>query len=248
MSAQHAANDIEPSRIEAAREAAKAFVKEQPPDVRIGIVTFAGSAQLVQRPTRDRDDLVAAIDRLQLQLHTAIGSGIIVSLATLFPDQGLDLESADFHVSSSRETPRAKSIDRPETKQFEPVPPGSNRSAAIILLTDDGHPPGSARQRGWPPIWSRSTRWASARPARNRERRGCRSTCASTRKRESHRADDRRRVFSGEQRRRSQESVRAAQRALRWSATRPRRRSSAIGALLVIAAAALSLSWYSRIT
>jgi Ca-activated chloride channel family protein len=130
------ATDVEPSRIAAAREAAKAFVREQPPDVRIGIVAFAGSAQLVQRPTRDRDDLVAAIDRLQLQLHTAIGSGIIVALATLFPDQGLDLESADFHVSSSRDRPRARSIDRPETKEFEPVPPGSNRSAAIILLTD----------------------------------------------------------------------------------------------------------------
>src|SRR5215475_4385447 len=40
------ATDVEPSRIEAAREAAKAFVREQPSDVRIGIVSFAGSAQL----------------------------------------------------------------------------------------------------------------------------------------------------------------------------------------------------------
>ena len=130
------ATDVEPSRIEAAREAAKAFVREQPQDVRIGIVSFAGSAQLVQKPTRDRDDLVAAIDRLQLQLHTAIGSGIIASLATLFPDQGIDLESADFHVSTSRDPPRARSIDKPEAKPFDPVPPGSNHSAAIILLTD----------------------------------------------------------------------------------------------------------------
>ena len=130
------ATDVDPSRIEAARDAAKAFVREQPQDVRIGIVSFAGSAQLVQKPTRDHDDLVAAIDRLQLQLHTAIGSGIIASLATLFPDQGLDLESADFRVSSSRDPPHAKSLDKPEAKPFDPVPPGSNHSAAIILLTD----------------------------------------------------------------------------------------------------------------
>jgi Ca-activated chloride channel family protein len=133
------ANDVEPSRIAAAREAAKAFVREQPSDVRIGIVSFAGSASVVQKPTHDRDDLVAAIDRLQLQLHTAIGSGIIMSLATLFPDEGLELGIADFGVAPLRDGSRGKSIDRPreETKkEFQPVPPGSNRSAAIILLTD----------------------------------------------------------------------------------------------------------------
>jgi Ca-activated chloride channel family protein len=133
------ANDIEPSRIAAAREAAKAFIREQPSDVKIGIVSFAGSASVVQKPTRDRDDLIAAIDRLQLQLHTAIGSGIIMSLATLFPDEGLELGIADFGVAPLRDGSRAKSLDRPREEkknEFQPVPPGSNRSAAIILLTD----------------------------------------------------------------------------------------------------------------
>jgi Ca-activated chloride channel family protein len=133
------ANDVEPSRIAAAREAAKEFVREQPSDVRIAIVSFAGSASVVQKPTRDRDELVAAIDRLQLQLHTAIGSGIIMSLATLFPDEGLELSIADFGVAPLRDGTRAKSLDRPrdeKKKEFQPVPPGSNRSAAIILLTD----------------------------------------------------------------------------------------------------------------
>ena len=133
------ANDVEPSRIAAAREAAKAFVREQPSDVRVGIVSFAGSASVVQKPTHDRDDLVAAIDRLQLQLHTAIGSGIIMSLATLFPDEGLELGIVDFGVAPWREGGRGKSIDSPreeKKKEFQPVPPGSNRSAAIILLTD----------------------------------------------------------------------------------------------------------------
>jgi Ca-activated chloride channel family protein len=132
------ASDVQPSRIQAAQTAAKTFVQEQPPDVRIGIVSFAGTASVVQTPTRNRDDLVAAIDRFELQRHTAIGSGIIVSLATLFPDDGIDLESMLFG-SRNANGQRGVPIDRArkvEKKAFKPVPPASNKSSAIILLTD----------------------------------------------------------------------------------------------------------------
>jgi len=133
------ASDVEPNRIVAAQTAAKAFVQEQPPDVRIGIVSFAGTASVVQPPTHNRDDLVAAIDRFELQRNTAIGSGIIVSLATLFPDEGIDLESLLFPKWTSGSRRQGAAIDRtpePEKKPFTPVAPGSNTSAAIILLTD----------------------------------------------------------------------------------------------------------------
>jgi Ca-activated chloride channel family protein len=133
------AADVEPSRLAAAREAAKAFVTEQPDDVRVGIVAFAGSASLVQTPTRDRKDLIAAIDQLQLQRHTAIGSGIIVALATLFPDERAELDPAKYGGRSWRDGVGGRSLDEPsaaEAKEFKPVPPGSNRSVAIILLTD----------------------------------------------------------------------------------------------------------------
>lgn len=133
------ARDVEPSRLEAAQTAAKAFVMEQPSDVRIGIVSFAGTASVVQTPTRNRDDLIGAIDRFELQRHTAIGSGIIVSLAALFPDEGIDLEPFLFRGVSSRDGGRGVAIDRPgkpQRKPFKPVPPGSHPSAAIILLTD----------------------------------------------------------------------------------------------------------------
>jgi Ca-activated chloride channel family protein len=132
------ARDVEPSRLEAAQAAAKAFVMEQPSDVRIGIVAFAGTASLVQAPTRNRDELLAAIDRFELQRHTAIGSGIIVSLAALFPEEGIDLEPFLFR-GASRDGGRGVAIDRPDRPQrkpFKPVPPGSHPSAAIILLTD----------------------------------------------------------------------------------------------------------------
>jgi Ca-activated chloride channel homolog len=133
------ANDVMPSRLAAAREAAKAFVQEQPADVRIGVVAFAAQAVVVQPPTRDREELVAAIDRLQLQLHTAIGSAIVVSLAALFPDEGLEFEAETFGSGAARERGRGTPIDQPrapEKKEVKPVPPGSYRSGAIILLTD----------------------------------------------------------------------------------------------------------------
>jgi len=103
-------------------------------------VSFAGTALLVQAPTQNRDDLVAAIDRLELQRHTAIGSGIIMALATIFPDAGIDLEAVIFG-SSSPYARRGVSLDPPPKpkapkKEFIPVPPGSYASAAVILLSD----------------------------------------------------------------------------------------------------------------
>ena len=134
------ATDVEPNRIVAAQNAAKTFVTDLPQDIRAGIVTFAGTASVVQPPTQNREDLIAAIDRFQLQRHTAIGSGIIVSLATLFPEEGIDLESAVFGNNfGSRDNTRRTTPDRaakPEKKPFKAVPAGSYTSAAIILLTD----------------------------------------------------------------------------------------------------------------
>lgn len=131
------ATDVEPNRLAAAQTAAKAFVAEQPADVRIGIVSFAGTASLVQQPTQNREDLIAAIDRLQLQRHTAIGSGVIVSLAAVFPDEDIDLESVIFGRAFARErNAPIEGARRTEKKPFQPVAPGSYPSAAIILLTD----------------------------------------------------------------------------------------------------------------
>ena len=126
------AADVLPNRLAAAQAAAKEFIREQPGDVRLGIVSFAGTAAVVQRPTNSKEDLLEAIDRLQLDRHTAIGSGIIVSIATLFPEAGIDVES--FAANPWNRGP--KPPPKPEAKDFKPVPPGSNPNAAIILLTD----------------------------------------------------------------------------------------------------------------
>ncbi len=125
------ATDVHPNRLIAAQEAAKAFVRDLPRSVRVGIVSFAGTAAVVQPPTQNHEDVYAAIDRFQLQRATAIGSGIVLSLATLFPDAGIDLSQ----VTGERLMPPEPGEEKPE-KPFKPVPPGSYRPGAIILLTD----------------------------------------------------------------------------------------------------------------
>lgn len=131
------ATDVKPNRLVASQNAAKAFLEELPRHVKVGIVAFAGSAQVVQAPTLSREDLVAAIDKFQLQRATAIGSAIVVSLAELFPDHGIDLAAMTY--GNMRQ--RGISLDqanqaRKDKKEFTPVAPGSYNSAAIILLTD----------------------------------------------------------------------------------------------------------------
>ena len=113
------ATDVEPDRISAAKEAAKKFILEQPKNVRIGIVTFAGTASIVQTPTYNREDLAAAIDRFQLQRQTAIGSGIIMSLAALFPDAGIDLESIVLGRRGSSDGRRGVPIDQADKPKAE---------------------------------------------------------------------------------------------------------------------------------
>jgi Ca-activated chloride channel homolog len=131
------ATDVEPNRLAAAQSAAKAFVAGQPRSVRIGVVSFAATAALVQPPTHDREDVYAAIDRFQLQRGTATGSGILVALAAILPHAGIDvtgLSPRDSMRASLRLAPEdpAKAAAKPAVS----AEPGSYTSAAIILLTD----------------------------------------------------------------------------------------------------------------
>lgn len=126
--------DVHPTRMVAAQEAAKNFLQELPRHVEVGIVTFAGSVQVAQQATLDRPSLVRAVDAIRMQLGTAVGSAIVVSLAELFPDHGIDLESMTLGPRRG-----ARSLDaqeRPSPRMIEPVAPGSFDAAAIIVLTD----------------------------------------------------------------------------------------------------------------
>jgi len=132
------AEDIKPTRLAAAQAAARAFIADQPSNVDIGIVSFAGTAAVVQAPTQNRDDLLAAVDRLQLQRATAVGSGILVALKLVDPTVRFDLrfsnprlDVGDANHELSLDERRAEAKPAPK-----PLAPGSNTSAAIILLTD----------------------------------------------------------------------------------------------------------------
>ncbi len=131
-------SDVKPTRLVAAQEAAKLFLRELPKDIDVGLVTFAGSAQVVQAATSDRSSLVSAIDAFQMQYGTAIGSAIVLCLAELFPDHGISL--GDMNFGSRRKSPVASEKDRDKEKaapkQITPVAPGSYDSAAIVLLSD----------------------------------------------------------------------------------------------------------------
>ena len=135
VSASMRATDVEPNRLVAAQDAAKTFLKELPRDIKVGIVAFAGSAQVAQLPTLNRDDLVTAIDRFQLQRATATGNAIVISLATLFPDAGIELQQLGIDRVRSG-VGRPLDSAPPRQDEFVPIPPGSYRSAAIIMLTD----------------------------------------------------------------------------------------------------------------
>ena len=139
------ASDVQPTRIIAAQAAAKTFIGELPDNIRLGIASFAGTASVVQTITDNRDEMIAAIDRFQLQRGTATGSGLLVALSMLLPDSGIDLESMVYGSDFSRmygtgtggRAPLEKAREaKAGKKEFKAVPPGSYTGGAIILLSD----------------------------------------------------------------------------------------------------------------
>jgi Ca-activated chloride channel family protein len=133
------ATDVQPNRLVAAQEAARTFVNDLPPRTKVGIVSFAATASLVQPPTSTHEDILTAIDRFQLQRGTAVGSGILVSLKTIFPDVDIDLRGNNPRGDAARDSSRGRSLEKAQKDDKEkpqPVPPGSYGAAAIILLTD----------------------------------------------------------------------------------------------------------------
>jgi Ca-activated chloride channel family protein len=119
VSGSMAAEDLKPSRIEAAKAAARDFVQRQPPSIQIGVVAFSDNGFAVQVPTNDQDAILASINRLTPQRGTSLGQGILASLNTIAVAAG--------------QSPRLYSNLDPTPP---PVPQGSETSAAIILLTD----------------------------------------------------------------------------------------------------------------
>ena len=122
ISGSMAADDLEPTRLEAAKTAAQAFVERQPPSVRIGIVAFSDSGLAIQQPTYDQDEILAAIRRLDPARGTSLGNGMVVSLSVIDTR-----EEATNYYSNLTPSP---------TPSPTPVPEGVYTAGAIVLLTD----------------------------------------------------------------------------------------------------------------
>jgi Ca-activated chloride channel family protein len=134
MSGSMRATDLAPTRLAAAQAAAKAFVAEQPSHVRIGVVAIAAAAAVVQSPTTRRDDIIQALERLEPQRGTALGSGLVIALDAALPRAGIDVDGF------SNGKPRSRAADKKgageEKKAEQLAEPGSDRATAIVLLSD----------------------------------------------------------------------------------------------------------------
>jgi Ca-activated chloride channel family protein len=113
--------DIAPNRLEAAEAAALSFIQRQKPGTQIGIVAFAGYAELVQAPTTDQEVLQDAVASLLTGRRTAIGSGIL---------KGLDAIAAIDTAVPASDDELAPGVT------VTPVPKGAYAPDIIVLLTD----------------------------------------------------------------------------------------------------------------
>jgi Ca-activated chloride channel family protein len=90
-----AANDVQPSRFDAARNAAATFLETVPDSYRVGIVSFSTAASTVLSPTVDRDAARVALGELRLGSGTGIGNAIVRSLEVASADQEQEREAGE---------------------------------------------------------------------------------------------------------------------------------------------------------
>ena len=117
------ADDLEPTRIEAAKVAAQTFVENQPATIRIGVVAFGNGGFIVQPPTNLRGDVLTAIERLTPDGSTSLGQGIFTALNAI-AGEPLALDEEAFDAQSGEIDVSQLAID--------------NYSSAVILLLTDG--------------------------------------------------------------------------------------------------------------
>jgi Ca-activated chloride channel homolog len=124
VSGSMAADDLKPTRMEAAKVAARQFVEEQPSGISIGVVVFSDGGISVQPPTGNREETFDTIDRLVPRRGTSVGNGILVALNTIAVDSG--------------DPPILNTSDLSGEAPVNPVeaPQGWYPSAVIVLFTD----------------------------------------------------------------------------------------------------------------
>lgn len=137
------APDLEPSRLEAAKIAARTFVDAFPRGPKIGLVSFSTYATLMIPPTPDHDAVKQAIATLKPQEATAIGDGILVALKAL-PGRVVDLAEARPGPFGAAPPGSPPSFAPPPQAPPVASPPEDLSPAAMILLSDGGQNAGNA--------------------------------------------------------------------------------------------------------
>lgn len=133
------ADDLKPSRLAAAQEALQRFVAAQPSKVKLGVVSVAATAALVQPPTDEREPVLRAIEQLSLQPGTALGSGLVIALDAALPASGLDVRKLIEDAPDRQAADKGQPLPgAPKGTGGEAVrqTPGSQRSVALVLLSD----------------------------------------------------------------------------------------------------------------
>ncbi len=126
VSGSMAATDLAPTRMDAAKAAATAFVQAQRPGISIGIIAFSDSGAAAQAPTTDQASILSAINRLSPQKGTALGRGIDAALKLIAVAEAGP--NVDYYTNRSP-APTASATPAP-------VAAGSHGAALIVLLTD----------------------------------------------------------------------------------------------------------------
>ena len=133
-----AAVDVEPTRLAAAQAAAAEFVRNAPAGVRIGIIAFGGYAEVVRLPTVDKAQVLTALKRLKFQPYTAIGTAMLAALVIIHPlaavDPKYDLFSHTENLPDSRYTREVAKL----LKQTSNEPPRRVDPSTFIILVSDG--------------------------------------------------------------------------------------------------------------
>ncbi|QYY28476.1 MULTISPECIES: VWA domain-containing protein [Cupriavidus] len=135
LSGSMRAQDVRPSRIRAAQQAARVLLDAQPAGVSVGVVAMAGTAALAQAPSHSKDDVATAIEGLKPQGGTALGNGLLIALTTLLPQTTNDAERLMNGGDVAQPGKPGKAAPG-ELDNGEPVRPGSYASGAIVLFSD----------------------------------------------------------------------------------------------------------------
>jgi Ca-activated chloride channel family protein len=141
VSLSMAATDVAPTRLAAAQAAAAQFVETIPAGIRIGVVAFGAYADVILAPTADKPRVLNALGRLKIQQFTALGTGLLTALLVINPSATIDpkydltskaKETPDYQIGLMRgpPPPRIRTKDNPDRPPIDP--------STIIILVSDG--------------------------------------------------------------------------------------------------------------